>query len=99
MRYVKRDEIFLSPSYQRDSCQITIIIYNPSHDVLIDYFTTLCKSFSRFSARPHWAKHLCGLKRSDLEMLYPRLQDFAKIRDKMDPNGIFINKPLRDIII
>ncbi|CAI8017226.1 L-gulonolactone oxidase, partial [Geodia barretti] len=97
VRYVKRDEIFLSPNYQRDSCQVTVIIYNPSHDVLHGYFDALCESFSRYSARPHWAKHLCGLRRSQLEILYPKLSDFAKIRADMDPNGVFINNPLRDL--
>ena len=97
VRYVKRDGIFLSPNYQRDSCQVTVIIYNPSHDVLRGYFDALCESFSRYSARPHWAKHLCGLRRNQLEILYPKLSDFAKIRADMDPNGVFINNPLRDL--
>ena len=94
---MKKDNIFLSPSYQRDSCQITIIIYNPSSSVLLDYFQTLCKTFSQFSARPHWAKYLCGLKRSQLNSLYPGLEEFAKIRAEMDPRGVFINEPLTDL--
>jgi L-gulonolactone oxidase len=94
VRYVKKDGFFLSPDFERDSCHITIIIYNPSHEVLHSYFDSLCKAFSNYSARVHWAKHLCGLNRRELENLFPRLSDFDKIRSKMDPGGVFVNSIL-----
>lgn len=94
---MKKDDIFLSPNFGRDSCQITIIIYNPSQAVLLDYFTSLCESLSKFAARAHWAKYLCDMGRPQLEEIYPKFSEFAKIRERMDPNRIFINKPLEKL--
>jgi L-gulonolactone oxidase len=91
VRYVKGDDIWLSPDYQRDTCHITVIIYNPSHHVMEWYFNSLYNASLRFSPRVHWAKHLCDLDSRTLHSLYPRLSDFARLRLEMDPHAIFVN--------
>ena len=95
IRYVKKDDIFLSHDFERDSCHITILLYNPPPDAMHEYFLSVCESLlSQFSARPHWGKYSCGLGQSQVERIYPKLEDFARIRSEMDPKDIFVNKPL-----
>ena len=98
MRYVKADDIWLSPNYQRDSCHITMLIYNPSSEVMKHYFHSLYNATLQFSPRLHWAKYLCDITSHDVKSMYPRFSDFARIREQMDPHDIFINDALRRII-
>ncbi|KAF4509922.1 hypothetical protein G6O67_001856 [Ophiocordyceps sinensis] len=40
--------------------------------------------------RPHWAKNF-AVARPDLEAMYgPRLDDFRRVRDRLDPDGMFV---------
>ncbi len=51
----------------------------------------LAKSMAAmFGARPHWGK-LCPLTRSELETLYPRLDEFRSLAGRFDPKGQFRN--------
>ena len=54
-------------------------------------YETIMKSFR---GRPHWAK-AHSLNYFDLCILYPRFQDFCSLRQKMDPNGMFLNDYVR----
>lgn len=56
------------------------------------------KLFERFEAilarhegRPHWAKSH-PLTRDDLRRLYPRFEDFIRVLDDVDPQGLFRNE-------
>ncbi|KAI8829318.1 hypothetical protein BC829DRAFT_424015 [Chytridium lagenaria] len=40
--------------------------------------------------RPHWAKAY-SLTNTDLAAVYPRFNDFRRLREQMDPDGLFIN--------
>lgn len=95
MRYVKGDDIWLSPNYHRNSCHITILIYNPSPAAKKHYFHSIYNATLQFSPRVHWAKYLCDITSHDLMSMYPRFSDFARIREKTDPHNIFINDALR----
>lgn len=95
VRYVKADDIWLSHDYGRDSCHITILIYNPSREDKESYFRSLYDAFSQFSPRLHWGKYPCSTGSQEVESMYPRLSDFARIRQETDPHGIFINHALR----
>lgn len=47
-----------------------------------------------FAGRPHWAKaHSCGP--SELQRLFPQLQDFLSLRARLDPDGVFLNPYIR----
>ena len=46
--------------------------------------------FLAHGGRPHWGK-LHGLRREELEQLYPEMAAFCTIRAAMDPAGIFVN--------
>ena len=49
----------------------------------------------KYEGRPHWAK-MHNLNQKDLQNLYPKLSDFLTIREKLDPNGMFMNEYLEE---
>jgi len=87
---VKGDDIWLSPNYGRDSCHITLMIYNPSVATKQHYFDEFFRAIERFQPRFHWGKYL-NLTPNKVKEVYPRAPDFARIRAQMDPKGIFVN--------
>lgn len=88
VRFVRADDAFLSPSYDRDSTYIAV-----HHDTKANwrpYFEAVAAALAEFGARPHWGKrHELGA--SELAQLYPRFSDFARARAKLDPEGAFAN--------
>jgi L-gulonolactone oxidase len=87
-RHVKGDDIWLSPFYQRDSASISVHQYaGMEHE---NYFAAAEAIFRNHGGRPHWGKiHSLGAR--DLARLYPRWQDFQKLRQELDPKGLFLN--------
>lgn len=94
-RYIKGDDIWLSPFYQRDTCSIAVHRY--FEEDFTPYFKTIEPIFRKYQGRPHWGK-LNTLARPDFEQLYPRFDDFVNVRRQLDPNGRFLNAYLRDLI-
>ncbi|NWV25433.1 GGLO oxidase, partial [Origma solitaria] len=98
VRFSRRDEIPLSPCFQRDSCFINVIMYRPyGKDIpRCDYWLTYEGIMRKHGGRPHWAKaHSCT--RKDLEEMYPAFPEFCAIREKLDPTGIFLNAYLEKV--
>lgn len=91
-RYVKRDDIWLSPSYERDAAYIAVHMYKGM--VFQPYFEAVEKIFLAYGGRPHWGK-MHTLRYDDLKQLYPRLDDFLHIRRHLDENGMFLNEYVR----
>ncbi|MFB6465580.1 D-arabinono-1,4-lactone oxidase [Cytobacillus sp. Hz8] len=87
-RTVKEDDIWLSPSYQRDSAYIAFHMYKgmPYHD----YFRDMEEIMKKYEGRPHWGK-LHNLSFKELQLLYPKFNDFLEVRKKLDPEGMFLN--------
>lgn len=94
IRFVKGDSVWLSPAYQRDSVYFAIHTYITED--YRPYFDCMESIFKKHEGRPHWGKWHT-LKRTDLQKIYPKFEEFNKIRSEFDPNGIFINNHLRDI--
>jgi FAD/FMN-containing dehydrogenase len=93
-RFVKGDDVWLSPFYQRDSISISVHQYYQQ-----DYrplFEVVEPIFRKYDGRPHWGKlHTC--KAQDFAAMYPRWQDFLKVRAEFDPAGKFLNTHMRDV--
>jgi L-gulonolactone oxidase len=92
VRFVKGDDIWLSPCYGRDTCYVGVIAYMPygrptRHDA---YFAEFEDVMASFGGRPHWAKRF-GPGPATLQALYPRWRDFAALRAELDPSGVFAN--------
>ena len=93
-RFVKGDNIWLSPFYQRDTCSIAVHRY--FDEDFGPYFETIEPIFRKYDGRPHWGK-LNTLTQSDLRELYPKWDEFVKVRRALDPDGRFLNDYLKSL--
>lgn len=93
-RFVRADDVWLSPAYGRDSAYIAAHMYRGMP--YREYFAALEEIFLRYGGRPHWGKHHT-LDASRLKERYPRWDDFLRVRAELDPHGIFLNDYLRDL--
>ncbi len=93
-RFVRGDDIWLSPAYQRDSAYIAVHMYRGMP--YRDFFDAIEAIYQRYDGRPHWGKmHTLGP--ATLAARYPRWDDFRRVRARLDPNGIFLNDYLRQL--
>ncbi|MEK3746285.1 D-arabinono-1,4-lactone oxidase [Brevibacillus sp. FSL K6-0770] len=93
-RYVKQDDIWLSPAYERDSAFIAVHMYKGMPYEA--YFARMEQIFRRFGGRPHWGK-MHNMTAEHLHQVYPRLPDFLAIRAQLDPDGMFVNPYLSEL--
>lgn len=95
LRFSKADDLWLSPAYQRDS--IWLSLYNIDR---ANWPAQLAKfeAFARaHGGRPHWGKE-ASFDRAYLRAQYPRLEDFAALARRYDPEGKFRNTWIDDIL-
>jgi FAD-linked oxidoreductase len=95
VRFVKGDDIWLSPFYQQDS--VSIAVHRYFEEDYQPLFKALEPIMRKHGGRPHWGK-LNTLHRQDLAGLYPRWQDFLEVRRELDPKGKFLNPYLKKLI-
>jgi FAD-linked oxidoreductase len=94
VRFVKGDDIWLSPFYQRDTCSIAVHHY--FEEDYKPYFKTIEPILRKYHGRPHWGK-LNTLSRGEFRKLYPRWDDFVAVRKEVDPQGRFLNPYLKGL--
>jgi len=94
MRFIKADEAWLSPFYQRDSVSISVHQYHKQP--YGELFGVAESIFRGYGGRPHWGK-LHDLKAPDLARLYPRFDDYRALRRRLDPKGKLLNAYLKGI--
>jgi FAD-linked oxidoreductase len=94
IRFVKGDELWLSPAYQRDSVYFAIHTY--IDEDYLPYFENLQRIFKRHGGRPHWGKWH-SLAHDDFEKVYPKWHEFKKIRHELDPNRLWLNDHLKTL--
>lgn len=93
-RYVKKDPIWLSPSFERDSAYIAIHMYKGME--FKRYFEEVEKIFAKYNGRPHWGKmHM--MQYGQLKQVYPKLEEFLDLRKELDPEGMFLNEYVREL--
>lgn len=93
-RYVAADDSWLSPFYGRASASISIHQYHS-----VDYrplFALVEPIFRKYEGRPHWGK-LHTLTARELAGLYPRWDDWQRVRRRLDPRGRLLNPHLREL--
>lgn len=94
-RFTAGDPAWLSPFHRQDSITLSV-----SGGPGIDYWAFLRDTdaiLRRYGARPHWGK-MHFLDRDDVTALYPRADDFRKLRRDLDPQGRFLNDHLRPLV-
>ncbi len=85
---------FLSSNYKRDTLVVSVsgmpgVDYWP-------YLREVDRILGRYDARVHWGK-LHFLTKEQLHERYPMADKFIKIREKFDPQGVFLNDHLRPL--
>lgn len=91
-RYVAADDCWLSPFYQRPGASISVHQYHKQD--YRPFFRLVEPIFWKYQGRPHWGK-LHTLTAKNLRVLYPRFDDFLRVRKELDPQGRFLNAHAR----
>lgn len=94
-RYVRGDEIPLSPAHGRDT--VFVAVHEHHEKPYADFFAAAEEIFWRYDGRPHWGKHHT-LTAEDLSGLYPEWETFQALREEFDPDGVFSNAYLGELL-
>jgi FAD/FMN-containing dehydrogenase len=88
IRTAARDDVWLSTAYGRDSAYIAIHQYlGMPYRQYFDLFESIMRTVD---GRPHWGK-MHNLDAERFAELYPRFEDFRRVRSEVDPEGRFGN--------
>jgi FAD-linked oxidoreductase len=95
IRVAAADDIWLSTAYERDSAYIAIhqFVGMPYRE----YFAMFESIAGAVGGRPHWGK-MHSLDANTLRTRYPRFDDFAALRTKVDPDRKFANPYLDRVL-
>lgn len=93
-RFVKGDDIWLSPAHRRDSAYIAVHSYKGMPHQ--EYFGAMEGIFKKYNGRPHWGK-MHNRTAADLKQLYPKWEDFQNLRRELDPSGLFLNGYMKEL--
>ncbi|WNG17058.1 D-arabinono-1,4-lactone oxidase [Cystobacter fuscus] len=91
----KGSEFWLSPSYGEPVVRIDIFwfAYNLK-DPSLAYYPQFWKLLAPYDFRPHWAKYLPDADSATgvgyLRALYPKWQEFMRLREQLDPSQLFV---------
>jgi len=93
-RFVAADDIPLSPAYGRASAYIAVHMYKGMPHQ--EFFQAMEEIFLAHEGRPHWGK-IHSLDARELSKRYPLWNEFQTLRERMDPDGMFLNPYLEKL--
>ena len=93
-RRIAPDDAWLSP-FQGEP-RGSIAVHAHYKDEFAFLYTLIEPIFRRYGGRPHWGK-LHSVTGDQLAALYPRWNDFLKVRAKLDPEGRMLNPYLKGL--
>ncbi len=96
VRTFAADDLWLSGAYEEDVLGLHFTWlrdWDGVHAVL----PQLEEALAPYAARPHWGKCFTTAPR-ELEALFPRLQDFRRLRDEVDPEDVCGNRFLDRVL-
>jgi FAD/FMN-containing dehydrogenase len=94
VRFTAGDPGWLSPAHERQSCVISCCgDYRESYE---PYLRDCDRVLANYDARPHWGK-MSFFDRERLERVFPKLPDFRRLRQELDPGDVFLNDWLRPV--
>jgi alditol oxidase len=89
IRTVAADELWLSPSYRRDTVALHFTWIDDTPAVL-PVVRALERALAPFEARPHWGK-VFEMAPATVRAEYERMPDFGELMREYDPHGKFSN--------
>lgn len=89
LRSVAADDQWLSPAHRRSSTAFHFT-WHPHVAEATRAVQVVEEALAPFDARPHWGKVFAAAA-ADMELLYPRLTDFRRLVNRLDPTGKFRN--------
>jgi FAD-linked oxidoreductase len=87
-RVVAPDDAMLSPAHQRPTAYVAVHQYRGME--WRPYFEAVEQIMDEYEGRPHWGKRHFQTHET-LAPRYPRWDDFAAARDRLDPDRVFRN--------
>ncbi|MCU1470168.1 MAG: FAD-linked oxidoreductase [Glaciihabitans sp.] len=95
VRAAAADDLWLSTASGRATGYIAVHRhYREDHRA---YFAAVEAIMKAHDGRPHWGK-MNQRTAEDLAPVYPRFEDFLKVRDRLDPDRLFANDYLRRVL-
>lgn len=95
IRHAPADDIALSPASGRDTLYLAFHVHRDADHRT--YFEGVEKILRTYDGRPHWGK-LHTRTHADLAPSYPLWEDFRAVRDRLDPDRVFTNGYLRQVL-
>ncbi|WP_136707830.1 D-arabinono-1,4-lactone oxidase [Agromyces sp. H66] len=95
VRAAASDENWLSTAYGRETGYIAVHRYFREDPT--EYFAAVEEIMRGFDGRPHWGK-MHTQTAETLRELYPRFDDFLRVRDELDPERRFANPYLDRVL-
>jgi FAD-linked oxidoreductase len=95
VRVTGPDDVPLSTSFGRESAYIAVHMYKGMP--YERYFRMVEEILSTFEGRPHWGKiHFQSAE--TLRSRYEHFDAFREIRERLDPNGVFLNEYVERVL-
>ncbi|MFM7537686.1 MAG: D-arabinono-1,4-lactone oxidase [Acidimicrobiales bacterium] len=96
MRFLAGDDIPLSTAYGEARAYLALHTFRGAPDPV--YFREAEAILRDHAGRPHWGKlHSC--RADDLRPRYPEWERFQAVRDRLDPDGRFLNDYTRRVLV
>lgn len=88
----RRSRFWLSPAYGRDVVKVDMFWYGHNKgDPSQTFYPQFWKLLADFDYRFHWGKYLADDSASYLRRLYPKWDDFMRVRAELDPDQVFVS--------
>ncbi len=96
LRFSAGDDAMLSPAHARESAYVAVHVFEGMS--FEAPFREVEAVMGEWGGRPHWGKR-SFLSAAELAPRYPRWADFAAIRERLDPDGRFVNAWARQTLL
>ena len=94
-RVAAPDDVWLSTAHGRETAYVAVHHYHRRADGA--YFDAVEQIAMSHGGRPHWGK-LHTRDAGYLRSVYPRFDDFLAMRDRLDPQRVFVNPHLDRVL-
>jgi L-gulono-1,4-lactone dehydrogenase len=95
VRFVAGDDSMLSPAFERDTTYVAVHQYRGM--AWEPYFRSVEEIMAGYGGRPHWGKRHFQTAETLAER-YPAWEDFAAVRERLDPDRAFRNEYLDRVL-